>query len=201
MSVALRRQPVVFWCLAGLATLCTFVILQSALETTTEGADAYGDLVETVVARHDLDVGHIVTGTDTEVALLPRAMVPAGTVSGDPTGRTVRHPIVAGEAVAATRLGPDGAVGIAALLQPGERAVAISLPPHQAPIEVGQRVDVLATVDPSQAMGRPPTSVVAEHAVVVAVDEAGITVAAPSADASRIATALSYAVISVAISG
>lgn len=190
-----------FWCLAGLATLCTFVVLQSALEATTEGAEAYGDLVEVVIATSDLDVGHVVTTADTESSLLPAAMVPADTVSGDPTGRTVRHPIVAGEAVAATRLGPDGAVGIAALLHPGERAVSIPVPPHQVPVEVGQRVDVLATVDPSQAMGRPPTSVVAEHAVVVAVGEAGITVAAPSADASRIATALSYAVISVAISG
>ncbi|MDZ7679089.1 MAG: SAF domain-containing protein [Acidimicrobiales bacterium] len=190
-----------FWFLAGLAAVSTFAVVSSALKATTAGADAYGDLVEVVVASSDLGFGHVIDTGDTELASVPASMVPTGAVDAHPVGRTVRHPILAGEAVASERLAPGGSVGVAALLEPGERAVAIPMPAHRSPFEVGQVVDVLATTDPSQARGRSPTSLVADGAVVVAVDDAGITVATSQAGAERLATALSYAVISVAIRG
>jgi Flp pilus assembly protein CpaB len=201
LSTALRRQPIVFWAFAGLAAAAAFVTVEGALAARTEGAEAYGDLVEVVVARVDLEPGAVIADDDVEIRPIPSSMVPADAVGTDPVGRAVRHPIAAGEAVASRRLAPDGAVGAAALLGPGERAVAIPLPAHRSPLEVGQRVDVLATVDPGTAGGRAPTSVVAEGAVVLAVDEHGVTVAASGEDTARIATAVSYSVVSVAIVG
>jgi Flp pilus assembly protein CpaB len=201
LATRLRRQPLVFWCLAALAAISTYLVVQSALEATVEGAAVYGDLVEVAVATTNLAPGAVIEPGDVAVLPLPRSLVPQGATSDDLAGRSVRHPIVAGEAVVAQRLAPDGAVGVAAMLGPGERAVAIPLPSHRAPLEVGQLVDVLATVDPDSTRGRSPTSVVAEDAAVVAVDDGGVTVSAPADDAARIATALSYAVVSVAISG
>ncbi|MFP3907101.1 MAG: flagella basal body P-ring formation protein FlgA [Acidimicrobiales bacterium] len=190
-----------FWFLAGLAAVSTFAVMSSALDAAAEGADAYGDLVEVVVASSDLGFGHVIGTGDTERASVPASMVPAGALDDHPVGQTVRQPILAGEALASERLAPDGSVGVAALLEPGQRAVAIPTPVHGSPYEVGQVVDVLATADPSQARGRSPTSLVAEGARVVAVDDAGITVATSQASAERLATALSYAVINVAIRG
>jgi pilus assembly protein CpaB len=201
LALALRRQPVVFWALTLAAAASAFLALHGALEAAAEGADTYGSLVPVVVARADLATGHVIGPDDVEVARLPSRLVPAGAVSDQPLGSVVRHPVLAGEAVASARLAPDGAVGIAAMLLDGERAMAIPLPSHRAPLVVGQVVDVLATVDPSRAGPRSATSVVAEQATVIAVDEGGITVAARADDAVRIATALSTAVVSVAVVG
>jgi Flp pilus assembly protein CpaB len=201
IAVILRRHPIVFWVLTSLAAGSTFLVVHTALDAAAEGAGAYGSLVPVAVARTDLAPGAVVGAADTEVAALPMSLVPDGALEVEPVGRVVRHPIVAGEAVVLQRLAPEGSVGVAALLAPGERAVAIPLPVHRAPLQVGQLVDVLATTDPGTALGRNPTSVVAEGAVVVAVDDAGITVAAEADDSVRIATALAHAVVSVAVSG
>lgn len=201
VATALRRQPLVFWFLAILAALSTYVFVDASLEAAAEGADSYGNLVPIAVATVDLQPGHVVASSDVEVVSLPSRLVPHSAVGEAPHGRSVRHPIVAGEAVVSGRLAPDGAVGIAAMLDPDERAVAIPLPQHRVSLQVGQLVDVLATVDPDASRGRAPTSVVAASATVVAVDDGGVTVAASADDTARIATALSYAVVSVALVG
>lgn len=201
LVVALRRQPVLFWAFALVAAASTYLVVQSALVTTAEGAAAYGDLVPIAVATRDLAPGTVISESDLHMSSLPLALVPADALAAEPVGRSVRHPIVAGEAIVTARLAPDGAVGVAAMLGEGERAVTIPMPAHGIPVTIGQLVDVLATVDPESSRGRNPTSIVAPAAQVVAVDEEGVTVAASADDAARIATALSYAVVSVAIAG
>lgn len=199
--VALRRQPLLFWAFALITAASTYLVVQSALTATTEGAAAYGELVPVAVASSDLAPGTVISQADLQVVSLPEALVPAGATAMDVAGRSVRHPIVAGEAIVTQRLAPDGAVGVAAMLRADERAVTIPLPPHGMPVEVGQLVDVLATVDPESSRGRNPTSVVAAGAQVVAVDDQGVTVATNADDAATVATALSYAVVSIAIAG
>ncbi len=199
--VALRRQPLLFWAFALVAAASTYLVVHSALSTTVEGAAAYGDLVSVPVAQRDLASGELIAEGDISITLLPNDLVPDGAVDLSPVGQSVRHPIVAGEAVVTQRLAPHGAVGVAAMLGPDQRAVTIPVPPQGTPVAVGQLVDVLATVDPESARGRNPTSVVAPGATVVAISDGGLTVATSVDDAARIATALSYAVISVAIAG
>lgn len=201
LVVALRRQPLLFWAFALVAAASTYLVVQSALTATAEGAAAYGDLVPVLVATRDLDPGAVISDGDVEVASLPRSLVPEGAAGSEAVGRSLRHLVVAGEAIVTQRLAPHGAVGVAAMLGPDQRAVTIPLPPHGMPVEVGQIVDVLATVDPEASRGRNPTSVVASGAQVVAVGEQGVTVATDSDDAARVATALSYAVVSLAIAG
>jgi Flp pilus assembly protein CpaB len=201
LALALRRQPVVFWALTLVASASAFVVVQGALDAAAEGADVYGSLVPIVVARADLPPGHVIGPDDVELTPLPSRLVPTDALADAPLGRVVRHRVLAREAVAGSRLAPDGAVGIAALLLEGERAVAIPLPTHRAPLAVGQVVDVLATVDPAGVGARRATTVVAESSVVIAVDEGGITVAADAEDAVRIATALSSAVVTIAVAG
>lgn len=199
LTVALRRQPVAFWALTALAAGSAHLGVAAATTTLAEGAAAYGDLVPVVVATRDLAPGDPVTGDEVTIADLPAGLVPAGAVADVPTGATARSPIVAGEAIVATRLAPTGSIGIAATLDPDERAIAIPTDRHRAPLEVGQRVDVLATVDPGLTAGRSPTTAVALDARVVDVAEGGITVAVPALDADRIATAMASAVVTVVV--
>lgn len=199
LVVALRRQPVLFWALAGLAGLTAYVSVAAALEQTTAGAAAYGELVPVLVATGDLSPGDALDDATSEVRSLPAALVPAGALRALPEDRTVRDAVVAGEAIVGARLAPDGAVGIAARLDPDERAVAVPTDHHRPPFEVGQRVDVLATIDPTLAGGRGPTAPVASGARILDVDESGITVAVHVDDAARLATAMTTSVVTVVV--
>ncbi|WP_195210308.1 SAF domain-containing protein [Actinomarinicola tropica] len=200
LVVALRRQPVVFWALAALAGIATYATVAGALQRATAGAEAYGDLVPVLVAREDLAAGATLDAGQVEVRRLPASLVPTDALASLPEGRSVRSPVLAGEAVAASRLAPDGAIGVAGQLAPTERAVAVPTDHHRPPLAVGQRVDVLATVDPTLATGRGPTTPVATSARVLVVEDAGITVAVGSDDAARLATAMATSVVTVVIS-
>lgn len=199
LVVALRRQPVVFWTVTALAAGLTYLGVQAATARIDAGAEAYGDLVPVVVVARDLDAGTTLVDGDLRTAQLPAALVPDGSYTDAPVGRALRAPVVAGEALVDSRLAPDGSIGVAATLAPDERAIAVPTDHHRAPLEVGQRVDVLATVDPSLTGGREPTTAVAVGARVLDVDDAGITVAVGRDDADRVATALATAVVTVVV--
>ncbi len=198
---ALRRQPIVFWALALVAAATTYLTVEGSLSATAEGAEAYGELVEAVVAVADLDPGSTIGADDVTVALVPGSMHPPDAITEIPIGRDVRHPIVTGEVVAERRLAPTGAVGIAALLEPGQRGVTLPLAIHQAPLEPGQRVDVFSTTDPLHDGGRLSTTVVVESVRVLAVDESTVTVAVAADDTANVVAAMTTSIITVAVAG
>ena len=199
IAVTLRRQPILFWALTALGAAASYWAVSEALAVADRGAVAYGDLTLVVVAERTLEPGEVVGPDDVRVQEVPESLVPSGALTSVPTGRSVRATVVAGEAVVASRLAPDGAVGVAAALRPGERALAIPVERNRAPLQVGQSVDVLATVDPTLAAGRNPTTAVSEAARVLDVAEDVATIAVPLEDAERVATALATAVVTVAV--
>ncbi|MFS8586624.1 MAG: hypothetical protein FWJ72_16275, partial [Acidimicrobiia bacterium] len=113
-------------------------------------------------------------------------------------------PVVAGEPLQAARLAPHGATGAAALLEPGQRAVAVPTGPRPTPpLAVGDRVDVLAVLpapDLDVAGGAPAFPVV-EGATVVDVGDDAVTVAVPRGDAPRVAWAATGGVVALALTG
>jgi Flp pilus assembly protein CpaB len=93
-----------------------------------------------------------------------------------------------GEAVLAGRLAPDGLRGVAALVPPGWRALALPVGPAALPLSVGDRVDLVAAVGGTDATeSQSPSFVLAGNAVVVAVAERSVTVAVRAEDAPRVA--------------
>jgi hypothetical protein len=87
------------------------------------------------------------------------------------------------------------------------RAVPLALLPRHAlaglPVEIGDRVDVLATFDTGAtgATGAEPTVVVARDALVVAHADDAVTVAVERDIAPRVAYALAAGTITLALSG
>jgi hypothetical protein len=69
------------------------------------------------------------------------------------------------------------------------------------PLEVGDRVDVLATFDPGVAGDGTPTFAVATGAVVVHVGRDAATVAVSQAAAPRVAYALAAGTVTLVLSG
>jgi Flp pilus assembly protein CpaB len=134
--------------------------------------DAYGTRRLTATATRDLAIGTEIRSDDVAWRELPAGLV-VGSPLDDSLGRIVTAPILAGEALVAERLAPDGARGPMALAPPGGRALAIPVADGRPPARVGDRVDVVAVpLDGSTRARR-----VANEAVVVDVGDDAITVA------------------------
>jgi len=186
----LGRHRRLYWVAAIALAVVTANTVTSALHRAETARDAWGEARSVVVARHRLDVGDIVRTGDVTVERWPAAMTPRGAFgdAADATGRTVVEVVEPGEAVLAGRLAPDGLRGVAALIPPGWRALALPVGPAALPLSVGDRVDLVAAVDGTDAnVSRAPSFVLADNALVVALDDQSVTVAVRADDAPRVA--------------
>jgi Flp pilus assembly protein CpaB len=166
-------------------------IVQRTAGTALDARDQWGRSRTVVVARQRIVMGSTIDGSAVAAASWPAAMVPEGAVTESPIGQTALATIEPGEAVNRARLAPVGLSGVAALVPPGWRALAIPVGPTVVDLSVGDQVDLIAGFDTASASGgRAPAFTVAERAVVVAVDERRVTVAVDADDAPRVAFAI-----------
>ncbi len=189
----IRRHPVLYWLVAIVFAGVTAHAITSALSRAEAARAGWGETRSVLVAQHRLDVGEVVRDGDVAAAAWPAALVPRGAApdAGNAVGRTVVQVIEPGEAVLAGRLAPDGLRGVAALVPPGWRALALPVGPAALPLSVGDRVDLVAAVGGTDATeSQSPSFVLADNAVVVAVDERSVTVAVRAEDAPRVALSI-----------
>lgn len=202
LGLLLRRRPQLWWLLV-ISIALTAGWLAAAVAAGAERTRAgWGATEAVVVVEHARQAGDELRPGDVTIAERPRAMVPSGALDALPSGAVLRADVVAGEVLVADRLAPAGLTGVAAMLPPGTRAVAI---PAEAglrpPLAPGDRVDVLVAL-PAEAAGEgPPGFAVATGALVVAVDDAGATVAVPRDAAPRVAVALGQGAVTLALVG
>lgn len=188
------RSPLAWWACAALVAVLAAAQVGRLDDDAAARRAAWGTATVAVVAVRDLAPGDVVAADDVVVEQRPAAVLPAGSLGAPPVGRTVVAPILAGEAVVTRRLAPEGLSGVAALVPDGMRAVALPTAFEGPPLAVGDRVDVLATVD-------GPTTVVAPDAVVVDVGEAAVTVAVPVGDLDAVAYAVARGTVTLALVG
>jgi Flp pilus assembly protein CpaB len=203
---ALARTVVRRAVVLGLA-IATGLVVISLVSSAEAARQRWGRARPVAVATRDLAPGDVVDGSTVEVRRLPEAAVSPGALAEPPAGSVVRQPVVAGEALVAERLAPQGLTGVAALVPAGHRAVAVPIDPLAVPpLTVGDLVDVLAVVpmaaddQPGQSAAGPSFPLV-EAAVVVDVGEQSISVAVPEPDAPRVAWVLSNGSIVLALAG
>jgi Flp pilus assembly protein CpaB len=166
-------------------------VLERAVVTSVDTRRKWGEQRTVTVARHRIAIGSVVEADAVATESWPVALVPQGAVEQSPVGRTVVGTIEAGEAVLGLRLAPEGLSGIAALLPPGSRALAVPTGPSVVALRIGDHVDLIAGFDVAGATGdNAPALTVAQNAVVVSVDDKSVTVAVRAADAERVAFAL-----------
>lgn len=128
----------------GLACMA-FLVSGPAKAPAAPAPGAVAPPVSMVVASRALPAGHLLQAED--VRLQPVAMLPPGAVALEASvqGRTLAQPAAEGDPVIASRL----LGGIAAGLQPGERAVAIKVDESSAvghKLAPGDWVDVLVVL-------------------------------------------------------
>jgi len=194
-----RRPPLRLVVAALVAVLCGLVVLR-ATDRAEAAAARYGSVAGAWVATTALRPGEVVGAGDVAREVRPVGFVPAGAVTGDPVGRRVTAEVAAGEVVVEGRLAGGDRRGAAALVPEGWRAVAVPAVDAALPVEVGQRVDVVAATDAGD--GGAVGAVVADDGVVVHVgDDGTVTVAVTRSAAPRIVAALSGGYVALALVG
>jgi Flp pilus assembly protein CpaB len=199
---ALARPGVRRLAVAVLA-VATALTVTATLGAADAARDRWGPSQPVAVATRDLAPGDVVDATAIERRDLPDGLVTEASLAAAPEGAVVRHPILAGEPLMAARLAPHGLSGVAALVPPGHRAVAVPVGPAGVPpLSTGDLVDVV-TVLPTglEAGGDDPAFPLAERAPVVDVGDQAVTVAVPATDAPRVAWALSNGTIVLMLAG
>lgn len=186
-----RHHPLVRWAAVIALVLVAASIIERTAATAREARHQWGEARTVVVARHRIAMGDVVEPDAITTQSWPAALVPVGAVDTSPIGRTAIATIEPGEAVIATRLAPEGLSGLAALVPPGWRALAIPVGPTIVKLSVGDHVDLIAGFDVASATaGQAPAFTVADDAIVIAVDDERVTVAVHDDDAARVAFAI-----------
>lgn len=164
---------------------------------------ALGRTETVAVSTRPFEVGAELGADDVVWRALPLAAVPDDALTrGEDhpvAGRVVRDPIGANEVLTHARVGPDDVSGPTALVPAEHRAVAIPISLGVPPVEVGDRVDVVATGESFD--GRVEGVTLARRARVVAVDEEQVTVAVPTRAAPETVAALTTGAVTVVLVG
>lgn len=182
----------------------TATVVSSSVGRATRAAAAWGSERTVWIVRRPVDAGDIIGAIAVRRSRLPRGVVPEGALDGasSPVGEATRVALVRGEVVVTARLAGRGAHGVAAMVPPGFRAVAVPNDDHMPAVRVGDRVDVLVTFDVGDDAGaETPSFAVAAGAEVLAVTPRAMTLAVRADDAPRVAFALAKGAITVAVRG
>jgi Flp pilus assembly protein CpaB len=199
-----RRSPSRLgrWVLAAGLALCAAAVVGDLAGAAADTVAGLGVTRRVVVARHDLEPGQVVADADVGWQARPRAELPDSAIDGDVVGRVVTAPIVAGEVVSTRRLAPDGVRGLAALVDEGDRAMAVPIEGTGLHVQVGDRVDVLAPDPADDVLGRRRSAApVADDALVIDVTDTAVTLAVAETEAADLAGALGRGVPVLALVG
>jgi len=197
------RSPIAFWVGVAVLAVITWSVVSGIVGGAEAQADRFGSLRDAVIVNRPVALGAVVTADDVSLRRVPAAFLPdawLGSVA-DAVGHTAVAPLFTGQAVVGQQLAPEGLQGVAALLPPGTRAVAVPTGATTAPLRTGDVVDVLATFDPSagSAGGQEPTFPVATDATVVDVGTDAATVAVGPEEAKRVAFAVTQGTVTLAL--
>lgn len=208
LRLVLRRSALAWWIVTLLVGGLTASVVSSSVSRATEGAEAWGSTRAVWVVTRALDAGEVIDPNAVRRARRPRGVVPEGALDGvsSPVGEATRVALAPGEVVLVARLAGRGAHGIAAMVRPGYRAVAVPNDDRMPAVRVGDRVDVLATFDVGDDLGgaagtAAPSFPVARNAEVLAVTARALTLAVDADDAPRIAFALAKGAVAISLRG
>jgi pilus assembly protein CpaB len=155
-------RALVFLVFAGVAALGTALVLTRYLEARTAAVRV--PTTPVVVARLDIPLATPLRLESLAVVEWPTASLPDRAVS-DPAklvGRVATTPILKGEAILEAKLASsDAGAGLAALLPPGMRAVAVRVDDVVGVagfVHPGDHVDVIVTMRPNETGQSPPVS-------------------------------------------
>ena len=200
----MRRATVIYWAVVALLMFLTVEFVSRVHSDASAAVAKHGVTERVWVTTRAIAAGTMLASDDVRAVDIPVAFLPQQPAAREVAGHATTVALVPGEVVLDERLAPNGVHGVAARVPRGSRALAIPLGPGgPLPVEVGDRVDLLATFPPDLAHDEEPTFAIAVGAVVVetSADDDTVTVAVPAQDAARVAYAVAVGVVTLALSG
>ena len=194
------RRPLPYWLLAGVVALATAALVGRLVADAERERSRWGPTRATLVTTTDVAGGERLEPDDVTVRMLPAALVPDDALRALPAGAVAAIDLHRGEAVLPGRLAGAGSSAVAARLPAGTRGVAVP-DGSGLPLEIGDRVDILATFDPGLGDEGEPTFPVARRAAVVHVTDRAVTVAVDDGVAPRVVYALAAGSVTLVLSG
>lgn len=197
----LRRVPALYWILAVGLAACTSLTVFRLAAAADARANYWGTLAEVPVVDQPIAAGELVDAADFSMRSVPEALLPESEVVFEPVGLTAIVPLVPGEVIVEAKLAPAGLLGPAAMLTAGQRAVAVPRTDTTPPVAVGDRVDVILTLDASAAgIGAgPPAFPVARGASVLDVTETAVAIAVSADEAPKVVFGAAQGAVSLAL--
>lgn len=192
----LTRRAVLWYVAAAALTIVTAVVVDTALRRAEAAEAALGRTRSVVLVARSVAAGDEVQADDLRRETWPVALVPEGAFTEPPVGEVALVDLWPGEPVLEARVGGGEAGGVAALLERGQRAVPVPVVVPGLPLDVGDRVDVVAGGTPGVGpTGELPGAssvpdLLAADAAVVHVGEEAVVVAVSPTAAAEVAAAL-----------
>lgn len=194
----LRRVPALYWILSLALAACTSVTIFRLAAAADARARYWGTLATVPVVTTPIAAGRPVEASHFEMRPVPESLLPHSGVVFEPVGLTAIVALWPGEVLIEAKLAPAGLEGPAAMLEPGERAVAVPRNDTTPPLAVGDRVDVIVNLDPS-VVGGPPAVPLARAAPVLHVTEVAVTLAVSVDAATKVAFGAAQSALSLTI--
>jgi Flp pilus assembly protein CpaB len=204
---AVRRSAVLWWTVTVVLALLTASVVGSSVGRATRGARAWGTDRAVWLVTRPVGAGDVISATAVHRGRLPRGVIPDGALdtATSPVGEAARVALARGEVVLTSRLAGRGARGVAAMVPPGYRGVALPNDEHMPRLQIGDRVDIIATFDVGNdletANVAAPSVAIASAAEVLGVAPRTLTVAVATDDAPRVAFAMAKGAVTVVLRG
>lgn len=151
----IRIRAILFLAAAAVAGVAAVFLVKTYLDQARQHSRAAPlETVPVVVASLDLPIGQRVEAEQVAVARWPADFAPAGSFqrADEVVGQTLRQAVVKGEPLLGSRLATRAeGQGLAAILDPGARAMAVKVDQVVGIagfVQPGDYVDVIATITP-----------------------------------------------------
>lgn len=195
--LSLSARPLAFWLVAAAAAGAVGLAVHSVVRSAEATRHAYGRLRPVVITTRGVTAGELLDASNTEVADVPVALVADGALAVLEPGTVAASALAEGEAVLALRVGRGGVSPVAALVAPGRRALALPMGEVALPLQIGDRLDVVAAV---LGGAGGAAGVVAAGASVVHVEPPAVVVSVAADEVPAVAQALADGGVVLALS-
>ncbi len=201
----LRSNSLTWWLLTITLSLITAFIVGNAVTTAQSNAARFGETTTVFVTTRSIATGETIRSDDVRKEALPKAFLTHATHAMNPVGRIARATMPQHTVIDEPMIANASQSAPTALLESDERGITVARGQDTAtasyPYEIGDRVDVIATLTSRDepAPANLPVVTVANNVRIIHVADTSVTIAVPMDHAETVAAATTSRQVTLAV--